>query len=371
MSISGIKLTAPAAPAKEGTCQTARFMTNQPPTTEEWSDLYQAFARFKSTACWEWMDDTDLFGVKNPEDGQIGYCCVMGSAGLLRGLNVNQGTEGLQTYLRMRFGDASAHDESLIYTQHCLVATLEDRTSLKKPDFEVIKELGLRFRGRQAWPVFRSYRPGYAPWYLTGAEARQLTTALEQTLEIAARLAKNREELSHPEQNRYFVRVREADGRWYDHFLEPDPLEKVERPVCEPVDSSRLARIREGIPASRGMGPWEVDFSVAPFAVGDRERPFFPYLLLVVEPGSGFVLDCHVAGPDDYLTECRKALLDLIERMGTLPKGFHVQRDEVRQWLAPVATALGIPVSKVRSLRALNSARRALDRFVPQQGKIS
>lgn len=339
-------------------------MQKEPPTIDEWSSLYEAFARFRGSACWEWMNDTDLFGVKNPEDGQIGYCCVMGKAGLLRGLTVNQGTEGLRAYLGMRFGYIDPQGGDLIHVQRCLAATLQDRASMKKPDLEVIKTLGLRFRGRQAWPLFRSYLPGYVPWYLSGAEARQLTTALDQTLGVAARLAEKKEVLSFPEENRYFVRVREEDGGWYDHFLEPDPIEQAEMPADEPIDDVRLARIRKGVPRSRRTAPWEVDFSLSTFIVEDKERPFFPYLFLVVAHDTGIVLDCHVAGHHDFRTECRAKLLDLIERVRMLPTEFRVQRGEVRSWLEPVGNGLGIPVSKVRSLDELNHARQAVDQFV-------
>ena len=44
-----------------------------------------------------------------------------------------------------------------------LQASFEDRNELRDKDRQVIKELGLKFRGRQAWPMFRSYRTGLCP----------------------------------------------------------------------------------------------------------------------------------------------------------------------------------------------------------------
>ena len=48
-------------------------MKDQAPSPKEWAALYQVAADFKRTAAWEWMDDSDLFGVQNPADGEIGY----------------------------------------------------------------------------------------------------------------------------------------------------------------------------------------------------------------------------------------------------------------------------------------------------------
>ena len=51
-----------------------------------WKKLYEATLAFGSIEPWEWMSDTDVFGVQNPEDGEIGYCCVLGELGEVLGL---------------------------------------------------------------------------------------------------------------------------------------------------------------------------------------------------------------------------------------------------------------------------------------------
>ena len=45
------------------------------------------------------MWDSDIFGVKNPMTGKIGYCCIMGSAGEHFALGVFMGNEGLRRTL--------------------------------------------------------------------------------------------------------------------------------------------------------------------------------------------------------------------------------------------------------------------------------
>ena len=52
---------------------------DQSPSLQEWKSLYKAAIEFKKLAPWSWMYDTDIFGVKDPVSGKIGYCCIMGA----------------------------------------------------------------------------------------------------------------------------------------------------------------------------------------------------------------------------------------------------------------------------------------------------
>ncbi len=54
--------------------------------TEVWEELYGVARVFKEAACWDWMSESDMFGVLNPENGEIGYCCVLGGLGEVFGL---------------------------------------------------------------------------------------------------------------------------------------------------------------------------------------------------------------------------------------------------------------------------------------------
>ena len=64
-------------------------MASNAPTLEEWRALYQWAGEFKTLAPWQWMDDTQLFGVRDPASGEVGYCCVLGAGGSVYGLVVS------------------------------------------------------------------------------------------------------------------------------------------------------------------------------------------------------------------------------------------------------------------------------------------
>src|SRR3990170_4674903 len=162
-------------------------MRDGSPSVQEWRELYDAAIDFKQAKCWDWMWDSDLFGVQDPERGEVGYCCVMGRAGEHFALAVYLGTEGLESYHKIQRNDGSLSDFDAILLQKCLMASFEDRKLLTNRDFEAIKVLGLKFKGHNSWPLFRSYVPGYFPWHLNREEAKFLTVALRQAVDVALR----------------------------------------------------------------------------------------------------------------------------------------------------------------------------------------
>src|SRR6478735_5216484 len=94
------------------------------PTKQQWKELYEAAERYKEAGIWRWLSNGHLFGVRDPASGEIGYCCVFGNGGEMFGLAVYMGTEGLRTIVDMLAGEL---DEDPIFSQHCLLFSLDDR----------------------------------------------------------------------------------------------------------------------------------------------------------------------------------------------------------------------------------------------------
>jgi len=70
------------------------------PTLEEWRRLYQATMRVKELAPWDWMTETDIFGVRDPEIHETGFVSVMGMRGEHFSLAVYLGGRGDATCRR-------------------------------------------------------------------------------------------------------------------------------------------------------------------------------------------------------------------------------------------------------------------------------
>jgi hypothetical protein len=273
-------------------------------------------------------------------------------------------TLGLEGLLRILSGEFSQSHDEVLYVQKCLMASFEDRRYLQKEDLKQIKTMGLKFRGANAWPFFRNYTPGLVPWYLTGEEARFLTLALQQAIEVSLRLRKD-PMLIHPSSGHFLVRVavKLSEGiSWKDEWIEPLPPESKDFTVT-PVDETLLNRLKKAGLQKRGT--WEVDFFFVPAPIWEKEkRPYYPYMSLMVEHNSAFILNFQLEKREKFALKFPEKFISFLERVKIAPQVFLVKRDEVGRFLEPFASCLGIKIKMVESLAVLEEAQRSMRGFI-------
>lgn len=336
-------------------------MKHKPPSTLEWKELYSAAVNFKKLKPWEWMWDDDIFGVFNPENGEIGYCCVMGNAGEHFALGVYLGTEGLDKILKIQSGEILPDINETLFDHKCLMASFEDRKYIEKQDYEIIRKLKLKFRGRNEWPLFRSYLPGYLPWYLDQSEAKFLTLALEQAIVICKRFLEDSKLLTPPEIGQFLVRVPDKGGsNWEDEWLKPSEPEKREVMMGK-VDEDALEYLQK----LEHQGVWEADFFNIPEAVQDQEddRPYYLYSILWGETESGIILNAGVAEPNQWAPVLLEKFQEIVKNIQSLPQEIMVKKEELLIFLKPVTTQLGIELRRVPYLEALEEFRETMGHF--------
>lgn len=330
---------------------------------DELRRLYDLAAAFKAQAPWTYMLEHEIFGVRNPETGEIGWISVMGHLGEHLALAVYPGSESLFGFIRLSSGEISDVPTYLFEIRQ-LQVSWEDREDLHRQDLEAIKALGLKFRGRQAWPMFRSFVPGHMPWFVTSEEARFLAVALEQGLEVTRRLASDKGILRPTREGYYLVRTLTAQG-WTDTRFSPVPPSP---PPPPPVDRQRLAAMRQKHP----LAPITVQVDIFPvpgyIQEAPDQRPYLGYAVLVVEASSGAVLGADVMAPKPDLAAMWETvpskLLDILGRYTGLPSQVTVREKRFRQLLAPVVTGWGGQIKTARRLPALDHARSALERYL-------
>lgn len=337
-------------------------MQEMKPTLEDWKSLYEAAKEFGKIESWKWMADDDLFGVQDPATGEISYCCIMGMAEEVYGLSAYSGTVGLEGYLKVQCGEVLPEDIETMFIQDSLTVFYENRNFVQKEDMEVIKSLGMKFRGRNAWPIFREYKPGYHPWFFTKEESLFFKMLLEQAIDVALRFKHNDTLLVPRQQNHYFVRVPSRIGReivWKDEWLVPAPVNE-ERLPSESVDEIRIRRIMSK--SLKQQGTLEIDWFLTPAPVQEKkdERPFYPDAVVLIEHSSGMVADLQLTNRPERRKTVQEAFLHHIETSKLIPKKVLVRKEEVLKILEPLASGLNVSIDVIEKLGHMDNFKDGL-----------
>ncbi|MBM3213037.1 hypothetical protein FJZ33_12505 [Candidatus Poribacteria bacterium] len=335
------------------------------PSESDWKALYHAALEFKKIECWKWMLDSDIFGVQNPANGEIGYCCVMGYLGEHFALAIYLGSEGLEAYLKVQRNEINTGNIEALMIQKCLMVSFEDREILYDEDRDIIKKLDLKFRGRKQWPLFRNYQPGYYPWFVNKAEAQYLTLTLEQVIEIALCFKENPNLLDPPKKDHYLVRTPEKSEngglQWKDKWFKPISPEE-SKSIAPPINEIRLQKIKKAV--KRKSGIWQADFFLSPTPVREfDERPYYPYAALFVDGNSGLILHVNMLKPEEYMTGFPNDFMAIMEKSGIKPSEVHVRKKEALNLLKTISERLDIQLKLVKRLEAMEYLQSSMFQF--------
>jgi hypothetical protein len=348
-------------------------MAEKAPTFDEWRKLYAMAGRVKEMAPWDWMMEDEIFGVQNPESEEIGFVSVMGAAGEHFAIALYPGADALYDFLYLHeagvegLAEDIAPDRVLEIPQ--LQASFEDRDQLDKEDREVIKKLNLKFRGANNWPQFRSYAPGMFPWFLNSSEARFLTDALEQLLDVAPRARDNEAILYGEDDEDFLVRVPRKENShliWEDKIMRvPEPEKKAPAPA--PLDPQQLETLKRLPKTTLAL---EMELMMLPMPAREKKgRPFFPYLLLITDAERGLVLGTDMLEPLPSLEAMRAGLplklAEIMSQYGAVPRSITVRTETTAKLLAPLAAELGIQIKQSPELPALDEALNFMMRMGP------
>jgi len=330
------------------------------PTINEWRELYQTASAFAEAAPWAWMLNEDIFAVVNPLNGEVGYCSILGHAGEEFGLGVFLGNVGLRHLAALVTGEQEAEDPEEAIMTPLLMFLLASRNELQEEDRQVIRSLNLNFRGRDAWPIFRSQRPGYAPWFLEKDEVIYLTAALRQALEIANRVRCGELDLRRRLRGEILTRYL-AGNAWREEW-QPVPITRQDPTTAqEPLGAVNEARLHLlGSGGKDLSGSWELDIFVVPVHIGPRgSRPYYPLCFMAVERRHGLIVFSNMTQPWLTLSEKREELIRLLEEANTLPSEVWVRSPKMRQTVEPITRALGMTL-RVGRLPMLQEAKSSL-----------
>ncbi len=307
------------------------------PTITQYKKLYNLMEKIKEMKPWDWMNEFDFFGVQDPDSKEIGFVSTMGASGEHYAVAVYLGEEGLNQYYKMSegFADPLTLFQNMIELPH-LHASFENRNFLFKEDYDMIKQLGLSYRGKNSWPMFRSHQPGFVPWFINEEEAGFLIYVLEQTIDVATRAKDNTELLYPGEDFCYLLRKPVKNQKritWKDAIW------------CESMDESQSADFFPDKIAfeklkmiTRNDDAVELDIFMSQNPVQEKDEvPCYPYILLILDTTAGIIIRHKFLMPLPSLTEMWQKMpseiANLFSSIPLMPQEIYVDSFDLYQSL--------------------------------------
>jgi len=325
------------------------------PTDEQLKELYKAASDFKQLQPWKWLWDTDIICVESPKDKMIGYCSVMGRGGQHYALGVYLGTEGIAGFYDLMDNGNTLPHHQILHLQDCLMCSFEDRDQLTNNDRKQIKDLELSFRGKNEWPMFRRFDPGYYPWYLSQEECIFLTHALRETLFVATNVM-NGQLRMNMEQGRTILRYSEKKDsklEWYSKEVQL-AFPKVSYNKVKITDDMTIQKIKRL--GKMGNISLQVDTCYMPSTVQENrhDRPYFPRIIIIADHESGMVVDLEMyqSISDDVHVTLNK-LINLFLENG-IPKEIQVRSERMAGILEDFCKKTDIKLKVVKRLSSVD-----------------
>ena len=149
------------------------------PTMEQWAALHEVAQGIKAIAPWEFLWEDNFVTLNLPGTDELVYCSAMGAAGECFGIGIYPGNEALARMRYMARAAETAPPFAYMFEQKCLNCFFGDREELEKEERDILKELGIKYRGHNQWVYFRSSKPGCPPLPINREEAALLIEALQ------------------------------------------------------------------------------------------------------------------------------------------------------------------------------------------------
>lgn len=328
------------------------------PSPIEARTLVDAAERFRRAAPWRRIRDEQVFGLIDPETNELALSVICGGEGLLRGLSLFPGTAGWTTLARMQFETFPEDTDTMLLETRWLSCHFVPRSILGRRDRDLLERAEHRARRASELPQFVSYEPGYASWSVSGAEARLLRMALEQSLVVAAAVREDPDLLLRCHPGEYLVRVRDNTNpeHWTHTYRRPPNTRDIRSPALDELTKARLARL----PVSERE--WEVDAITGAGHIAEHEgtRPRVLRTLVVLDRETGYMHGADAFEAPDFHQRVVELFIARVLAIGERPRRILVRDHALRELISVVAKALGSKLLRIHYARWLDEAEQSL-----------
>lgn len=325
---------------------------------EQWHELYDVTLRIRSLQPWKFLWDTDLITLQLPEFEQLFYASIMGRHGECFAVAVMEGTDALNNFYQL----AESRDipsSQLIRYQNNMTCYFGDRNELTKSDRDIIKNLGLKFRGKNQWIYFRFFERGYMPFLLDETQVVKLTRVFQELFMALKNYIENQISVDFDNQQTLYRSFDTERGLWIT-TVAPLAITQKKYRISVVNDEVLIGRLEK---QKSSKSELEIDTLFLNAVIHDSEsgRPIMPVLFLLVDRHE-LSIDQEILSPgDDTATRILSSIINYIENFGK-PKKIIVRDEEMAHLLSDLCQRVNIKIGIEGSLQVIDALAEEFER---------
>ena len=329
-----------------------------------WNRIYSLAKEIYRLAPWNWMFESDIFGVQIPGTDRVYFISIMGSGGDFPAISAYRGSRALGQFWQLADLQDMARPEDLLLIPHIMLS-FTGRNELSAEQHSSIKLSGLKFRGAASWPSLEEIVPGYMPVLPEGDSVSDAEIILEQTIEVVRRTANNPDILySESDEDDYLVREKskgQAGTDWSERFREYD-TDKPEIKYLAEFSREKALKVSL-LPEKRFI--IQLDLVMLPAPIKEKgKKGYFPFALLMADKSNGFVSGMDMLVPEPDLKTMYESVpgevLTQLENLGKRPQKIEVGSPLMKHLLSPALKTAGVRLLQVEYLQMIDEAVESL-----------
>ncbi|MES0491489.1 MAG: hypothetical protein ABUK01_15955 [Leptospirales bacterium] len=327
-------------------------------------DLYKETQVVRELKPWKHLYDNDIFVLRFPADDEVYYCSIIGANDETYGVCCYRGGEGFHQLRKLIIGELD--QSKAVYIFDCLNVYYNNKSELQSEEIQIFEKYSIEPKGKNGYPNYMTFTPGLYPWPIEEKEALTLIKILKAVHEaVLPQYFKDESIHGAFERNVLpaFTETPDGKGKMNLEFsIEHFPDEIVQSPTDTPfrVDELKLANLKKA-QLKRVEQIWEVGSFFSPEPVMEKERPYFPNMIIAVDVDSEFIFNIDIALYDSsFPLRVFNTLVASFEKHEIIPESLHFNDALTMAGAATLCQSLKIEIEMKENLPHLETAKEEL-----------
>ena len=336
---------------------------------ETWKKIYNLAEELYLLAPWDYLEETDVFAVRTPSEGNSYFISIMGSAGQVYAISAYEGATALELFWELE-SNPDSNPESILVIPH-LMLSFDYKKDIDAVYKKILKETGLDHGEHKRWPVLNRIIPGMMPAIPGASSLEDFAEILVQIIDVCSR-AKLDPGFIHPDDHNdetYLFREQVRAGKkliWNDVYERVKPESLSFKSIIDQSDIGVLTFLK------RTPAVLQAGFKMMPAPVREKNKPgYFPFIVMLTEKRSGFVEGFELLSPiPDYHSMVEKIpsiIVNMIKKLKFRPQRIEITDQVLYDILAPALLKCDIRVIHVSVLKSFGEA---FDSMISHLNKI-